>query len=787
MKTLDRKLLRDLWSLKGQVLAIAMVIASGVAFFVMSLTTVDALRITQSAFYRDYVFADGFAGVKRAPNGLAARLREIPGVDRIETRVVAHVNLEVEGFDEPISGRLVSLPDGRQPAVNRLYLRSGRLPEPERSDEVVVSEVFALAHGLQPGDRLAAVINGRWQRLSVVGIGLSPEFVYQIQPGKLFPDHLRYGVLWMNETPLATAYDLDGAFNDVVFTLFPGTRRATVLERIDAILAPYGGVGAFGRDDQLSHRYLSAEFDQLEEMATLFPVIFLAVAAFLLNVVVSRLIGLQRELIAVLKAFGYRDREVGLHYLELVIVIVVLGALLGVAGGVWMGSGLAALYRDFFFFPFLHYRLQPSVVVSAVLISVLAGAAGTLHAVRKAARLPPAEAMSPEPPASYHVSWIERLGGGRLLSQPARMIVRNLQRHPVKALLSIIGIAASCAILVLGSYQRGAINHIVDIQFNQSQRDDMTVTLVEPTSRRALFELLSLPGVDYVEPFRSVPVLLRNAQHEYRTALQGLPARGELLRLLDTDQRRIVLPEEGVVLTDFLADELRVRPGDRLIVEVQEGGRPVLEVPVAGLVKQYVGVGAYMEIGALSRMLQSSEAVSGAFVLADSAYHPSIYHALGERPRVAGVSLRVNAIGSFYETMAETVLIFTFISTLLAGSIAFGVVYNNARIALSERSRELASLRVLGLTRGEVGYILLGELVLLTLVAILLGFVLGYGLVAYLVASLSIDLYRVPLVVEPIAYAYAATVVLVATILSGLFVWYRLGRLDLVAVLKTRE
>ena len=787
MQTLDRKLLRDFRGLWGQALAIALVIASGVATFVMSLSTLDSLQLTQERFYRESRFAEVFASLKRAPQSLERRIREIPGVQQVETRVLAAVTLDISDFPDPVNGLLVSIPDQGVTLLNRLHLRQGRLIAPNRDDEVIVSEAFAEAHDLIPGDTLRAIINGRRKILSVVGIALSPEYIYPIQPGELFPDFKRYGILWMGRTPLSTAYDREGAFNDVILTLTTRASLQDVLDRLDELLEPYGGLGAYGRDDQLSYRYLSSEFEQLENMATVFPVIFLGVAAFLLNVVLSRLLSLQREQIAALKAFGYRNRDVSLHYLKLVLVIVLAGVLIGLVFGVWLGRGLSGLYIEVFRLPFLSYRLDFGVVAAAALISIAAAVLGTLHAVRRAALLPPAQAMRPEPPAAYRETWVERLGLKRLLSQPARMILRNLERQPIKALLSITGIAFACAILMVGSFQEDAVDYMINVQFGLSQREDLSVSFVEPASRRALYELKSLEGVDYGEPFRAVAARLRFQHRDYRTAIQGVAANGDLQRLLDVELNRIELPPAGVVLSDYLGKLLGVRPGDSLSVEVLEGSRPVRQVEVAALVSQYVGVAAYMEINALNRLLREGDAISGVYLTVDEPYQAEIYAALKEMPRVAGTVTRKNAIRNFYETMGETLLIFAFINTLLAGTIAFGVVYNSARIALSERSRELASLRVLGFTRGEVSYILLGELGLLTLLAIPPGFVIGRGLCAYLAVTMESDLYRVPLVTEPSTYAFAATVVLLSTCISGFLVWHQLTRLDLVAVLKTKE
>ncbi|MEW6262849.1 MAG: FtsX-like permease family protein [Thermodesulfobacteriota bacterium] len=787
MKVLDKKLLRDLWAMKSQALAIALVITSGVATYVMSLSTMDSLKLTQKSFYQDHNFADVFASLKRAPESLRRRLEQVPDIEQVETRVVAEVKLDVEGYANPVTGRLVSLPDSGEPIMNRLYLRQGRLINPGSDDEVVVGEAFAQAHRFKPGDRLGAVINGRLRNLTLVGIALSPEYIFQIKPASIFPDFERYGVLWMSRTAMAAAYNMEGAFNDVTFKVAAGAKVEDVLDRLDLLLDPYGSQGAYGRHDQMSHRYLSEEFRQLAQMAFIFPVIFMGVAAFLLNVVISRLVNTQREQAAALKAFGYGNLDIGWHYLKLVLAIVIIGAAGGIAAGVWLGQGLGRMYMEFYRFPFLLYHLQPRVPAVAVLASAAAAILGTIYSVRRAALLPPAVAMRPEPPARYRETSIERLGFKRYLAQPTRMIMRNIERKPLKALLSVVGIAFACAIIITGGFFEDAVDYIIYVQFNLTQREDLSVTLVEPAARKALYELTSLPGVEYGEVFRSVPARFRFGHRRFRTSILGVEPESRLFRLLDMELKPFEPPPEGIVLCEYLARMLGVRPGDRLTVEVLEGNRPVKTVPVAGLINQLVGVSGYMELGALNRLMGEGHLISGAYLTADHDHRNRLYRTLHERPRVAGTEVQEEAIKNFKETMSRQALIFTSVITILATTIAFGVVYNSARIALAERSRELASLRVLGFTRGEIAYILLGELTVLTLASIPLGFLIGRLLCLYMVTNMENELFRVPIVIQPATFAFAATVVLVSGFFSALIVKRRLNRLDLVAVLKTKE
>lgn len=787
MRALERKMWRDLWHLKGQVLAITLVIGCGIATYIMFLATLDSLRLSRASFYDQYRFADLFVSLKRAPESLRARVLEIDGVAAAESRVVASINLDIAGFGEPVTGRLVSIPDHGEPPLNDLYLRQGRLPAPGHENEVVISETFAEAHHFKPGDQLSAILNGHRKGLTITGIAISPEYIYQLRPGSAWPDYQRYGVLWMGRSGVASAFDMEGAFNDLAISLASGAQREDVIDRLDELLRPYGGFGAYGRGDQLSNKFLDEEFKQLQRNAAMFPVIFLGIAVFLLNVVISRLVTTQREQIAALKAFGYSNINVGLHYFKLVLVIVLIGSVAGVALGIWLTRGMSNIYMTFFRFPYMLFDLQAGVILTAVFSTAGAALLGTFFAVRAGARLHPAEAMRPAPPTAYRLTVVERLGIGRWLSQPNRMILRHIERRPLKSLLTITGIAFACGINMTGQFQQDTVGFMMDIHYGLSQRQDLSVTFTDPTSQRALHDLQQLEGVEHVEGFRLVPVRLHHQHRSHRTGIFGIRSDGELRRLLDSDLNPVTLPQAGIVMTDFLGQMLNVKEGDVITVEILEGNRPLKQVPVVALIKEYLGVTAYMDIAALNRLMKEGHAVSGAYLAIDSAMANDLFTTLKETPRVAAINQRQVEIDNFNKTMDETMIFITTIATVFAVIISFGVIYNSARIALTERGRELASLRVLGFTRGEISYILLGELALLTLIAIPFGWLIGYSLCGMIAVNLQSELYRVPTIINISTYAFATTVVLISALLSGLLVRRRLDRLDLIGVLKTKE
>lgn len=784
---LGTKLRRELWRMRGQVLAIALVIAGGVAVCVMSLVAYSSLNATRELYYQQNQFAEVFAPLKRAPRQALHRVSEIPGVVRLSARVEAAAKLELPGFTEPVSARVLSVPESGQPEVNRLFVRQGRLPAPGRNAETAIVGAFAEAHGLRPGDRFSVIINGRKQTLIITGIVESPEFIYVLPPGGMLPDFKRFGVLWLSQESLSAAMDMRGAFNSVVVRVQPGYPLASVIHDLDRELDRYGATGAFSRRDQFSHRFLSDDLDQLKIMATVFPLIFMSVAMFLLHVVISRLVNTQRDIIAVLKAFGYSNRQIAWHYSQLVLSIAALGLAMGLVAGIWLGRGLGELYMEFYRLPGLLFRLNPAWLALLILVTAFVAWLGGWRAIRQAAALPPAEAMRPEGPARFRMVGAERWLSGLRLSPPSRMIIRQMARRPLRALLSMVGIAMATAIVMVGNFQFDSVSLMVQTEFARVQQQDLTATLVEPVNAAALFGLQRQPGIRYAEGRRSVAVRLVNGHRDRRSVLHGMPAEARLQFVVDQNLQSVTLPQDGLLLTDFLATELGVSPGEYLRVEMLEGDRRTFSVPVAGVTSEFLGVGAYMRLPALNRALGEGPVINQILLSVDPASNDEVYQSLREAPRVLGIGIRQAMLDSFYDTLARTFLTFTFFNSLLGAIIAFGVIYNTIRIALAEKGRELASLRVMGYTHNEIAHILFGDMAVMLVVGIVGGWLFGQGLAWMIITAMQTELYRVPLTITAHTLGISATVVFVSAIVSGGVAWWRLRHLDLVAVLKTRE
>ncbi len=786
LSVLDRKLVRELWQIKSQALAIAGVIAAGVALFVLMLSTQHSLELTRERYYQQNQFPDIFASLIRAPLQLETHMNAIEGVAFSRTRVVTNVALDIEGLTEPASGRLVSLPE-EAPRLCGIELIEGRYLDANRENEVLVNTRFAHANGFKPGSSVTAVINGRKRKLEIVGIASSPEFVYHMRPGELLPDDKRSGVIWMGRRSLAASLDMEGGFNDVLIKLQPQANRALVIEELDRLLAPYGALGAIPRAQQTSHWFLENELTQLKTMATAIPMIFLAVAAFLLNVVLSRIVAVQREEIAAIKAVGYANSAIAFHFVKWSLAISLLGGGIGVLCGALLGRGMTAMYTTFFDFPYLVFELPGDVVAKALLVAIVAALFGALSSVRKAVTLPPAEAMRPEPPARYTKSLIEQLGMQRFFSQPTRIIFRNLQRNLGRSLISLFGIAAGGALLIVGSFSLDSVDLMTKLQFEVAQRFDVMVTLNQAASQSARQDFASMPGVQQVEAFRVVPVEIKHKHMSRQLGITSLMFDAQLNRLVDAQGRIIQPRNSGLILSATLADLLDIDVGDEIELQVLEGRRRHHQVRVTQIIDDLMGTNAYMESQTLHLLMEESASVSGAYLSVNPLKTDELYSQLKKTPRVAGVMRKGAARESLQKTMDESVGTVRTFNVMFALIIAFGVVYNGARITLAERSRELATLRVIGFRRTEISYILLGEIAILTLVAIPLSMFMGYVLASATVSAMNTEVFRIPLVVSPRTYAFGAVTIMIATTISGLIVRRRLDHLDLIAVLKTRE
>jgi putative ABC transport system permease protein len=780
MLLLDRKLLRDLRAFRGQALGVVLVLACAAATVSMAYSARASLEATREEYYRHQGFADLFASVVRAPLPMVKSIRQVPGVAAVAARVVGWGTVAVDGFDEPITGRLISLPDDDGPAVNRLVLQQGHTPVTNEPDQVVVNEGFATAHGLAPGSRLAATIGGHKRVLTIVGSALSPEYIFALGPLQIVPDNRRFALLWMSGTALAADLELANEFNDLAIRLHPGASAAEVAEALNRLMSPFPGAAVHGRNQQFSHAFVSSQLEELAAIGVLVPLLFLAVAVFLLNASLLRIIELQRQQIGILKALGLDDGAIAWHYVKFALVLAGSATALGLPVGIVLGYGVTRIYAEFFRFPFLHFTPDWPAVIGVL---VALGAAATLAAwppTWLAMALPPAVAMRPPSPPSYI-----RIGNrrpARRSTAPLFMILRQLARHPTRLLLTTAMVALAVGLEIATLFSLDALDEMADVFYQRAQRQDATIVFAAPLPPQVLADLARWPDVQRVEGYRALSARVSFGGSSRQVVLTGLPADGTLHRLLDLELVQLAVPEAGLALSRSLATILRIEPGEHLTVSPMTGG--AFEVPVVALVEQYVGLGAYMELAALDGRLGGEPMVTGAEVALAGNDRSGFYRTLKESAFVAGFIPRAATIAAFRETMARTLTIIVSFFVAFAGIAAWAIVDATVRVALSERQREFAILRALGFSHGAVVSMLAGELGVAVAAALPLGALAGLGLGQLIVWTLDNELFHVPLVVGWRSFVLSIGVVLAAAIISFAMAARRMRGTDLQAALR---
>jgi len=787
VKALDLKAVRELKGMKSQTITIALVGACGVAILISFLTAYDSLKLAVDSFYTHSRFGQVFASAKRAPNSLLSVIENIPGVNVVESRIIFDAALELDVATGPVIGRFVSLPDDRPQILNQIYIRKGKVPDPYSLDEIVVSEAFAMANRIEPGSELRAIINGRMRHLTVAGTGLSPEYIYAFRGASPLPDDRHFGIIWISERTLSGLLDMRGSWNNISMTLEPGAPVEEVIHSVDQILADYGGPGAVKKAQHPSNFFLENELMQLKTEGWIIPIVFLGVAAFLLHVVIGRIINRQREQIATLKALGYSNFRISMHYLSIVALMIMLGVAIGILPGIWLGQVFTEMYRSYFHFPTFYFVLDPFVILEAAAASLAAASLGALGSLMQAFRLAPAEAMRPPAPPLFQKSLIERMLF--MLSSAGKMAVRNVTIRPVRSGLSVLGLSFAMGIVIIAFIYIDMINFLMAFQFNVAEHEDANVIFNSAVSSRSIHELQSMPGVIYAEGYRITPVRIHFGQKTKDTALTGYPQNLRLRRIMNSDFKSLRMPPEGLLLNVRLAEKLGARPGDTLMIEILEGERRTVPVQLAAVVEELLGAGAYMDIRTMNTLLREDSLISMASVTVDPLVSESIYSRLRNFPMVATVDTKQALLDVFQRMIGDMMTTMAIAMIAFASVIAVGVVYNMVMVSLSERAWELASLRVLGFTRAEVFRVLIGEIVVQILLSLPMGVFIGYWIMFAMMASISsqVETYYFPIIITPSAIALSVATIVTAAFFSALLVRRRINKLDLVAVLKLRE
>ena len=660
MTALHRKLGRDLRGTLATLLTVVAIIAVGTGSYIGVRSAQRILVASQAIYYREYQFADFWIDVKKAPQSAVEQIAAVPGVARVQPRVVFDVILDLPDEIRPIAGRLISTPArGFEKTLNGICLIRGSGFSDDRNEEVILSEEFATEHGLDPGDRISLILNRKLESFVIVGTAISPEYVYMVRgSGDIVPDKKHFGILYVKDDYARDVLDFKDACNQIVGRFVPGIEAGAevLLDRMDRMLEPYGVLQVTPRRLQASHRFLSDEINGLGITAAVMPTIFLVVAALVLNILMTRLAERQRTVIGTLKALGYSNRRVFVHYLSFGVVVGLVGGIAGSALGVLLAVGMVEIYKEFFRFPTFVYQVYPDLLLVGLLISVGFSVVGTAKGVWVVLKLNPAEAMRVKPPERGGAIFLERFPRlWRLFGFRTHLALRSLVRNRGRTATGVISTALATSIILMSLVMYDSMLYLIDFQFERVAHSDVDIGMRDEASRSALYEARDLPGVDYAEPLLGMVCDLRNGRWARRLGVTGLPPGHRLTTPVQPDGSPIEIPPSGLVMSEKLASILHANVGDELELTPVRGQRETVHVRLASVVDTYLGLACYANLGYLSQIVGESTAVNSLQLTVDSAARDELYRTIKEVPNAQGLSVladnRANLEGTFVKSM----------------------------------------------------------------------------------------------------------------------------------------
>jgi putative ABC transport system permease protein len=792
-RMLLRKLLRDVLQRKGALLTLCIIVAIGVGCYISMASVYRDLSGSQKRYYQNYRFADFVVDVKRAPAWAVEEVASLPNVRAARGRVSFETLIDLPTREEPISGLAISMPETSSPVLNDILLYSGTWFSKGDHKEVILNDAFARKNGLSPGSRIKVLLLDKQHDLLVVGTAMSPEFVYLIPPGgvEVAPDPAQFGVMYLPEQFLQESCEMDGAFNQIIGVAYDSSRPAltATLGLIEEKLDAYGVIGTTVAEDQPSARYLADELKGLRITSTVMPTIFLIVAVLVLNVLMSRMVAQQRTIIGTLKALGYTSGSITAHYIGYGIFVGLIGGLGGVAFGYWAQDELVKLYRQFFALPDIQPHFYLHVLLLGMTISIVSAAIGTLLGARRAARLEPAVAMRPPPPEKGGKVLPERIEGfWRPLPFRWKMIVRAIFRNPFRSSVNMLASLVATALIFAALSMTDSLDYLMNYEFKKVAHQDISISLRDPEGITAPREVSLLPTVTETEPQLVVPCDLQNGPYQKRIGVMGLVHGNHLYTPLDKQGNPIAIPGLGLILSKKLAEILNLAPGDTVRLRSLIGLREEVVAPIVGTVETFLGLSAYANIRYLSKLIGEEWAAN--VILCDTfqgkAVH-SFLDPLKARPTVIGVKERTRALIQLNETFGKTMGTMMFIMVLFAGLVAFGSVFNTALVSLSERQREVGTLRVLGYSPTQITGIFSGESLMLNGAGILMGLAFGILLAHGLSLAYSTELYRFPAVIYPWRLAMCAVIMGIFVSAAQLIIHRLICKLKWLEVVKIME
>lgn len=783
MKKLDKRLLRTIRQSKGQFISLTVVIIVALIVYVSFSMVADQLYNSIYQYYKETNFAHIFVDVNKVPTNVVDELLLIDGVDQVQGRVVSDVPLRVENPNEKVNIRIVSVPSSED-QINSLFVLNGeKLKSGTRTTSVL--QQFFIGREMKIGDTLNPFIGGREYSLEIVAEVGSPEYIYLMENEQaLLPDEKSFGVLYVPEDFAQSAFGFGGSYNNIVVTIDHAheNRMDIIADNIEDKLDRYGVRSIVTRDNHLSHSVMMQEVESLELMSQAMTIIFLLVASIVISIMISRIVKKDRIGIGVLKGLGYGNREILMHYVKYSIAIGLTGSVIGILMSIPVSRMLVSLYIQYMNIPLFKSEINNKYLIMGTLLTTLFCALAGLIGARSVLKITPADAMRPETPKTGKRMWIESFQGiWKKVTFSWKMVLRNISRTKKRASFLVVGIALTFAITMLPVFMSTIWDTLFERQYTDLQKMDYSIDFVTPMDKSSLLELEQLTEIDYMEPKVEIPFELEVGWRKEIINVVGVQRDTKMYGFHTESGREVELPQKGLILTNILARQLNVGPGDLISINSIIPGVSDKTIEVKSVVEQYFGKNAYMDIDQMYDILEERDIVTGVLVNSD--------HDIVRDLRDVKNIRAINSVQDIRDMIVEYVdLIIASMATMMlfGGILGFAIVYNITIVSINERIMEFSSLRVLGFDKKDIFKLITRENLLMTILGIILGVPIGYLMITGLVDAVSTDMYSIPSVIEPYIYIYSALATIIFVVIAQMATYKKIKNLNFIDALKNR-
>lgn len=780
MKKLDKRLFRLINNTKGQYIAVLAIVVTGL--FVFTAVSNSALNLKDSLndYYVETNFADIFVSAISLPQKLESSIIGESDISEAEARLVFDTSFITDDDEDKVNVRAVSV-DKNENKINKLYIKSGKRALSEK--DIIVIEQFAVARNINVGDQIKLQINGRQYKFNVSAIAASSEYTYIMENEQaMLPDPENFGIVYIEEDYLRKIYGSKGNFNEILIEINNEDKLDETSEFLEDHLDKYGVKRVIKKDDQLSNSMMKQEIEGLEMMSKSVPVIFLVFAGIMLSSMLSRIIKKDRTAIGILKALGYKNSEVIVHYLKYAASVGVIGGLIGSIVGTALSGAMTNYYLVFFNIPTLTIKVYYDRIIISIILSCLFCIVSGFWGVKGITKINPAESMKPESPGKGKRILIEKI---KIIWNHIpfswKMVLRSIFREKKKFAFVGAAVAITCGMMVMTIWMIDIMDVMFNKHYNEFMKMEYNINFIGFENENAKKEVAENINVEDIEGRIELPFELENGKKSKIVNVIGLEKNTVFYGFEDMKGSKVYIPDDGILISSNLATGLNVKTGDSILLKNFLPNKDDGYVTVKGIIKQSLGINGYMNLNYLNDKFLDKGIINGIYLNSDD----DVSSKLKDVKNINTIQSQ-NDMRSAFEEYTGLINVSMGFMVIFSGLLGFIIMYSMTLMSINERTLEFSSLRVMGFSKKEIFNMLVRENMIMSFIGIIVGIPLGLWLVNYMATSYTTDVYSMNEPVSAISVVIAMILTIVFLISAQFMTYAKIHKLDFMQALKNR-